>query len=275
MASTPFVIVPSLAAVVVAYPQGKRIADNCFPRVNVNTQAFRYLKYALGDAFRTPDTLVGRKSAPNQLEWGSTEVSATVQDHGLDAPVPNADVLAHQMAQQAGSGNVSQVDPLARATSLVWEAVMNRREKRAADLMFNAANYGAANKQTLSGTGINFNHLTVSGSASKTTLPPLSRYSPSNLASGANSGVVGPTTMMAAASLGMACDSTRFKTAESKPSPARSSTLALMPPSLTLSNLGSPWPCMKYSFFFSWVVSWESALVKASSLSSLRRTSRP
>lgn len=153
MASTPFVIVPSLAAVVVAYPQGRRISDQCFPRVDVNTQTFRYLKYALGDAFRTPDTLVGRKSAPNQLDWGSTEVSATVQDHGLDAPVPNADVLAHQMAQQAGSGNVSQVDPLARATSLIWEAVLNRREKRSADLMFNAANYAAANKQTLSGVG--------------------------------------------------------------------------------------------------------------------------
>lgn len=152
MATTPFVIVPALAAIAVAYRQQNRIADAVLPRVPVGTQSFRYIKYGLADAFKAPDTLVGRKSAPNQLDWGSLEVTDTVQDHGLDAPVPNADIMAHQMAQSAGGGLVSQVDPLARATTLIMETVQNRREKRAADLVFDAANYAAANKATLSGT---------------------------------------------------------------------------------------------------------------------------
>ena len=153
MATAPFVIVPALAAIAVAYTQKNLIADQVLPRVGVNTQSFRYLKYGLADAFQAPDTLVGRKSAPNQIDWGSTELTDSVQDHGLDTPVPNADVLAWQQARAAGQGYVSQADPLARNTALVMQAVMNRREKRAADLVFNLANYGAANKVTLATTG--------------------------------------------------------------------------------------------------------------------------
>lgn len=152
MAQAPFVIIPSLTAIAVAYKQANLIADLVLPRVTVNTQVFRYLKYALGDAFRLPDTLVGRKSAPNQIDWGSSEETSQVQDHGLDTPVPNADIMAYQQAQQAGAGYVSQVDPLARATTLLTGAVANRREKRVADLVFNAASYATANKTTLSGT---------------------------------------------------------------------------------------------------------------------------
>lgn len=153
MATAPFVIVPSLAAIAVGYTQKKLVADAVMPRVPVLTQSFRYLKYALGDAFKAPDTRVGRKSAPNQLDWGSSELTATVQDHGLDAPVPNADVLAHQLAAQAGSAMVSQADPLSRATELIMGAVQNRREKRVADLVTTLGNYAVANRVTLSGTG--------------------------------------------------------------------------------------------------------------------------
>lgn len=153
MATAPFVIVPSLVAIAVGYKQGRLIADQVLPRVNVNTQAFRYLKYNLGDEFQMPDTLVGRKSAPNQIDWSSSEVTDSVVDQGLDAPVPNADILAWEQAQAAGPGFVSQASPEARATMLVMQAVQNRREFRAASLVFNAANYATANKVTLSGTG--------------------------------------------------------------------------------------------------------------------------
>ena len=153
MAAQPFVIVPSLAAIAVAYRQAKLIADMVLPRVPVATQTFRYLKYGLADALQAPDTLVGRKSAPNQIDWSSSELSATVQDHALDAPVPNNDMLAWQQAQAAGPGFVSAANPLERATRLIMQTVMNRREQRAANLVFNANSYAAANKVTLSGTG--------------------------------------------------------------------------------------------------------------------------
>lgn len=153
MATAPFVIIPALAAVAVAYTQARCIADAVLPRVPVATQNFRYIKYAQVDAFQNPDTRVGRLSAPNQISWGSSEALAGVVDQGLDTPVPNADQLAWEMAQSAGSDFVSQVDPMSRATQLVMQSVMNRREARAASLVFNPANYAAANQATLSGTG--------------------------------------------------------------------------------------------------------------------------
>lgn len=153
MATTPFVIVPSLCAVAVMYRQGKRIADDVLPRVPVDTESFRYIKYGLADSFNAPDTRVGRLSAPNQITWGSTEQSDSVNDEGLDSPVPNKDILAWQKAKASGQGMVSQADPLAVATEMVMETVENRREVRAANLVFNAANYAAGNKVTLSGTG--------------------------------------------------------------------------------------------------------------------------
>lgn len=153
MAAHPFVIVPSLTAIAVAYPQGKLIADQVLPRVSVDTESFRYLKYGQGDAFMAPDTRVGRKSAPNQIDWASTELTATVEDHALDTPVPNADVEAYERAMAAGPGMVSGTDPLGHATVMVTETVQNSREVRAANLVFNAASYGANNKVTLSTTG--------------------------------------------------------------------------------------------------------------------------
>lgn len=153
MAAQPFVIVPSLAAIAVAYRQATLIADLVLPRVPVATQTFRYLKYGAADMFQAPDTLVGRKGAPNQIDFSSSEVSATVQDHALDLGVPNNDMLAWQQAQQAGAGFVSIANPQEKATRLVMQTVTNRREQRAAAAVFNAANYGTNNKVTLSGTG--------------------------------------------------------------------------------------------------------------------------
>lgn len=152
MAAHPFVIVPALTAIAVAYRQGNLIADQVLPRVPVDTETFRYTKYALADAFQMPDTLVGRKSAPNQIDWSSTELTDAVQDQALDTPVPNADMEAWQRANAAGRGFVSQANPQERATKLVMQAVQNRREYRAANLVFNAASYGASNKSTLAGT---------------------------------------------------------------------------------------------------------------------------
>lgn len=151
MAKAPFVIVPELTAIAVAYRQPKFIADVVLPRVPVSTKDFRYQKYALGDAFTAPETAVGRKGSPNQIEWGATEVTDSVVDHALDAPVPNDDITQWESARASGLSGAAS--PLMRATSQVQELIQTRREKRAAELVFNAANYAAANKVTLSGTG--------------------------------------------------------------------------------------------------------------------------
>lgn len=150
MAASPFFISPELTAIAVMYTQANLIADEVLPRVPVVTESFVYNKYALGDAFTAPETLVGRKSAPNQVEFASTPVTATTQDHGLDAPIPNKDLLAWREAKAAGLTKAA--DPLARATKMLTQLMVTRREKRTADLVFNAASYGASNQATLSGT---------------------------------------------------------------------------------------------------------------------------
>lgn len=152
MATAQFVIIPSLTAIAVAYTQKNLIADTLLPRVPVMTQAFRYIKYALNDAFKIPDTRVGRKGTPNQLDWGSSELTDQTYDEALDTPIPNADIMAWEQARAAGAGYVSQVDPVSNATTLLTKAVQNRREYRAATLITTLANYNVNNRATLSGT---------------------------------------------------------------------------------------------------------------------------
>lgn len=151
MATQPFVIVPSMCAVAVMYPQGRRIADDVLPYVDVDGASFSYLKYGQADSFQAPDTRVGRLSAPIQLLFSTTEVSDMVNDEALDVPVPQRDINAWNDAHQAG--RTQAPNPLDSATELGMDAFLNRREVRAANLVFNANSYGAGNKVTLSGTG--------------------------------------------------------------------------------------------------------------------------
>lgn len=142
---TPFVVTPVLSAVAVAYKNGAMIADNVLPRVPVEAQNFKYLSYPKGEFFSPPETKVGRKGQPNQVEFTGTEVTASTDDHGLDDPVPNSDSM--NAAAQPG-----MPDPKMRAAQGLTELIVLAREVRTAGLVFDAANYGAANKETLVGT---------------------------------------------------------------------------------------------------------------------------
>ncbi len=146
MAKAPFVVTPVLCAVAVAYKNGAMIADDVLPRVPVGAQSFKYNKFPIGEFFTPPDTLVGRKGQPNQVEFTATEATDSTQDHALDDAVPEADAM--NAAAQPG-----MPDPKLRAAQGLTELIVLRREVRAASLVFNAANYGTGNKQTLSGTG--------------------------------------------------------------------------------------------------------------------------
>lgn len=138
----PFIINPVLSAVALGYTNSAFIADQVLPRVPVSKPQFLYLKYGVGDGFTIPNTMVGRTSRPNLVEYSVQQVAGSVQDHALDIPVPQADI-------EAAAG--TPYDPKARATQLVADLVALDREKRVATAVFNAANYGAANKATLAG----------------------------------------------------------------------------------------------------------------------------
>jgi hypothetical protein len=137
----PFPIDPALTAIALAYGNERFIADLVLPRTGVARQEFKYNKYALGDAFTIPNTLVGRKGRPTEVEFGATEATDATRNYGLEDAIPVDDI----------ENAAGRFDPRGRAAALLAELVALDREKRTADLVFGAANYAAANKTTLVG----------------------------------------------------------------------------------------------------------------------------
>ncbi len=142
MPNAPFPIQPELMAVALAYKNGRLIADDVLPRVSVGKQEFKYYEYALGDSFTLPDTKVGRKSAPNQVEFGATEKTGSTEDFGLDDPIPQADI----------DNAPANIDPRGQAVENITNLILLGREVRAANLLFNLNTYATTNRTTLSGT---------------------------------------------------------------------------------------------------------------------------
>jgi len=143
MSANPFTVLPELTAVAIAYKNTALIADQVSVRVPVTKKSFRYTKWTQAEPFTVPDTKVGRKSKPNEVEFTGTPVDASTEDFGLDDPVPQDDINAAQG---------TNIDPVTTAVMGVTNLTMLDREKRVADLVFDANQYATANKTTLSGT---------------------------------------------------------------------------------------------------------------------------
>jgi len=131
-----------LTAIAIAYRNKRLIADEVLPRVPVAKQAFKYRKFDLKDGFTLPDTLVGRTSAPNQVEFGFTEEGGFTEDFALDDPIPNADI------ENAPEG----YNPVAYAAENLAKIIDLGREVRVANKVFDPDAYGTNNKTTLFGT---------------------------------------------------------------------------------------------------------------------------
>jgi hypothetical protein len=138
----PFPIQSELTAITLAYQNRRLIADEILPRTPVPSREFKWLQMGRDQMFTVPETLVGRKGQPNEVEFGGTETPGFVRDYGLDDVVPNEDL------DSAPAG----FDPLGTAVTGVTELIALDREKRVADLVFNSNTYPAANRTTLSGT---------------------------------------------------------------------------------------------------------------------------
>lgn len=140
----PFPVQPELTAIAIAYRNTRLIADQVLPRVPVGVQDFKYWSYNKADRFTLPDTQVGRKGKPNQVEFGMTENTASTLDYGLDDAIPQSDIDNAKL--------IPGYDPLGNAVEGIMDLILLDREKRVADMVFAAANYPTANKTTLSGT---------------------------------------------------------------------------------------------------------------------------
>lgn len=141
MANAPFPIQPELTAVAVAYKNARLIADEVLPRVPVSKQEFKYLKHSLAEGFTLPDTKVGRKSKPTEVDFTASEVTVSTEDYGLEDPLPQADI----------DNAPPNYNPLLKATETLADLLALDRERRVSALVFNAATYAAANKITLAG----------------------------------------------------------------------------------------------------------------------------
>src|SRR5262249_2671243 len=149
MSQAPFVIQQRLTAITMTYRNQQMVADLVLPRVPIDSPAFKYSKYTLADGFTIPDTRVGRKSAPNVIDWTATEVPDQTIDYGLDDAIPNSDVQAAQAVSDVQG--VMPIDPEARSTMLLSDLVALDRENRVAGVVFNLNTYPAANRTTLAG----------------------------------------------------------------------------------------------------------------------------
>jgi hypothetical protein len=138
----PFPIQPELTAVAIGYKNTELIADSVAPRVPVGVKNFKYTKWTKEEPFTVPDTKVGRKSKPNEVEFTGTEVTDTCQDYGLDDAIPQDDI------DQAPSN----YNPVSASVEGVSNLIALDREVRVAGVAFDSAQYSTANKVTLSGT---------------------------------------------------------------------------------------------------------------------------
>lgn len=150
MAQAPFVIQQRLTAITLAYRNAAFIADAVLPRVPVGSSAFKWSKYTLLDGFNIPDTRVGRKSKPNEIDWTAAEQNDSTNDYALDDAIPYSDTANAQAA--ATAQGVKPIDPEARSTLLLSDLVALDRENRVSTSVFALATYPVAQRSTLSGT---------------------------------------------------------------------------------------------------------------------------
>ncbi|MEN2980268.1 major capsid protein [Tistrella bauzanensis] len=143
MAGQPFTISPALTGISLAYTNGAYIADQVMPRLSPFAQSvYKFLRYDFAQGLTVPETRVGRKSAPAEVEFGVTEDSGQTQPYGLDDPVPSTDT------RDAPAG----YDPVDRATTGLTDLLLLARERRVATIAQSAATYPAGHVETLSGT---------------------------------------------------------------------------------------------------------------------------
>ena len=142
MSKSLFPVDPVMTSIAIAFRNKRLIADQVLPYVPVGKSSFKYMKYNETDAFTIPNTLVGRKSSPNLVEFGGKEETESCSDYFLDDLVPQSDI------DDAPEG----VNLINNAVIGIMDLILLDREKRCANTVFNANNYASSNKEALSGS---------------------------------------------------------------------------------------------------------------------------
>lgn len=130
---------------VLAYKNKTLIADQVMPRTPLlsTKRSFQWFERDVKNAFTAPDTLVGRRSRPNSIEFTGIDRSGTCLPHGLEGFVPQDDI-------EENGGNATPL--VTRELESLIGLVQLRREFRVATLVQDTANYDPTCSTTLSGT---------------------------------------------------------------------------------------------------------------------------
>lgn len=146
MDNYPFPVQPELTAIAIAVANQAQdyIAERVSPRVPVGSPTFKYQTFTTKEHYTIPRTEVGRKGKVNEVDFTSTETSASTTDYALDDPIPISDIEA--------AANNPGLNPVEDAVEKLTDLVMLDRENRVATDTFTAGNYASGNKVTLSGT---------------------------------------------------------------------------------------------------------------------------
>lgn len=136
---------PTLTAIAIGYrnPDQVLVADEVLPRVPAPGLNFKWMSYNEADAFTLPDTKVGRRGTPNQVEIEGAEKDGSCEDFGIDVPLDNATI---DEAKKNGH------DPKNKATERATDIVMLDREVRVANLITDPSNYHADHVEALAGS---------------------------------------------------------------------------------------------------------------------------
>lgn len=137
------VIDPILTEVARGYgtPNAK-IASILFPIVPVIARAGTILVFG-PESFRLVNTVRAPGANTKRIQLGYSAGKYALVDHRLEGEVP----IEHEQEAQAVPG----IDMGSMAVNTVQDMMGNEREKQAADLALNPANYPAANTATLTG----------------------------------------------------------------------------------------------------------------------------
>lgn len=126
----PIPVNPELTGIAVAAKTPGMIADEVLSDVPVTSEKFTWNEYPDDQGLNAQDTKVGRTSQVKRVEFGGVERTASVEDHGLESPVPQTDATAN-----------SGIDPEHLAAETTSQLVTLAREIRVRNLLFSSGTY--------------------------------------------------------------------------------------------------------------------------------------
>ena len=151
-AGSAMAVNPTLTPIAIAYRNSTDdlIADQVLPEVPTG-QKFKWTEYPIAQAYTVPETEVGRRDAPNMVEFTGTEHDDAVIGHALKDGVPEVDIKAWEdMPKPAGGG---PINPMELSTMMTTDLILLRREINVAKLLTDVANYKYDHVTDLSAQG--------------------------------------------------------------------------------------------------------------------------